>query len=200
MDIYIWATPIVTAGIGWGTNWLAVKMLFRPKKVWNFGLFKIQGMVPKRKIALASAIGSLVHEKLISHDELSKACQALDVKKDLEGLLDVKVDHFISSLKNEMPMMKMFLGGELSAKIKRKIIDSLLESEEEFKELVAKSIHKQMNIAHIVGEKVKNFSLKELEELVLHVAKKELKAIEVLGGVLGFLIGVLQVLILYFIQ
>ena len=39
----------ISATIGWITNWVAIKMLFRPHKEINFGLFKIQGLIPKRK-------------------------------------------------------------------------------------------------------------------------------------------------------
>ncbi len=198
MNIYLWITPFITAGIGWGTNWLAVKMLFRPKRSWNFGFFKIQGMVPKRKEALAGAIGVLVHEKLMSHEEIAKACASFDVRDQLQTFLDDRVETFITKLKMEMPMLQLFLKGELAEKVKRKIVESFLDSEEELKSLLATSISEQMNISDLVTSKVSNFSLDELEDLVLHVSRQELKAIEVLGGVLGLLIGLIQVGVIYF--
>ena len=36
----------ISATIGWITNWVAIKMLFRPHKEINFGLFKIQEFTP----------------------------------------------------------------------------------------------------------------------------------------------------------
>lgn len=37
----------IGAGIGWVTNYVAIKMLFRPYKEINLGLFKIQGLLPR---------------------------------------------------------------------------------------------------------------------------------------------------------
>ncbi len=45
-------------------------------------------------------------------------------------------------------------------------------------------------------EWIEEFDLGTLESIVYGIASKELKMIEVLGGVLGFLIGLLQVGIL----
>jgi len=36
---------LISGAIGWITNWVAIKMLFRPHKEINFGLFKIQGLM-----------------------------------------------------------------------------------------------------------------------------------------------------------
>ena len=51
----------------------------------------------------------------------------------------------------------------------------------------------------VVEEKVAAFPVQKLESLVLQVAAKELRAIEILGGVLGIVIGLGQVLLLYFL-
>ena len=48
--------PLVGALIGYATNWLAVKMLFRPRQPWGAGVLKFQGVVPRRQEALADSI------------------------------------------------------------------------------------------------------------------------------------------------
>ncbi|HHT66442.1 MAG TPA: DUF445 family protein, partial [Clostridiales bacterium] len=51
---------IVGALIGWFTNYLAVKMLFRPIRPWRIPLTKIelQGLIPKRREEIAVTIGA----------------------------------------------------------------------------------------------------------------------------------------------
>ena len=44
----------------------------------------------------------------------------------------------------------------------------------------------------IISDKISNFSLDKLEEIITLLAKKELKHIEVIGAVLGVLIGAIQ--------
>ena len=51
----------------------------------------------------------------------------------------------------------------------------------------------------MVENKINELDLYQLEELIIKVAKKELKHIEILGLVLGFLIGIIQGIIIIFI-
>ena len=51
---------LISGAIGWITNWVAIKMLFRPHKEINFGLFKIQGLIPKRRAEIGSGIANII--------------------------------------------------------------------------------------------------------------------------------------------
>ncbi|MFZ5625815.1 MAG: DUF445 domain-containing protein, partial [Bacillota bacterium] len=51
-----------------------------------------------------------------------------------------------------------------------------------------------LELARLVEEKVLALDLDQLEQLILKIAAQELRHIEVLGGVLGFFIGLLQIL------
>lgn len=56
-----------------------------------------------------------------------------------------------------------------------------------------------VNIQAIVEEKINELDLEQLEDIIIKVAKKELKHIEILGLVLGAVIGVLQGILVIFI-
>lgn len=55
-----------------------------------------------------------------------------------------------------------------------------------------------LGIEKIISEKVLKFTPKQLEQVIIDICKKELQGIEILGGILGLLIGLFQVFILYF--
>ena len=59
---------VVGALIGWFTNYLAVKMLFRPIRPRRVPLIKIelQGLIPRRREEIAVTIGATVEKELIS--------------------------------------------------------------------------------------------------------------------------------------
>jgi uncharacterized membrane protein YheB (UPF0754 family) len=70
------AGPILGALIGYLTNWLAVKMLFRPynaKKIGKWTLPFTPGIIPKRKGVLAKAVGAAVSEQLLTKADLEAA-------------------------------------------------------------------------------------------------------------------------------
>ncbi len=52
--------------VGFGTNWLAIKMLFHPRKK----TFGIQGVVPRKRNELAARLSELIEEHLISGQRL----------------------------------------------------------------------------------------------------------------------------------
>ena len=51
------------------------------------------------------------------------------------------------------------------------------------------------DIEKIVTEKVANFSSDKLEEILVSIMQKEFRFVEIIGGVLGFLIGLVQVVL-----
>ena len=69
------AAPIVCAFIGWLTNYIAVKMLFYPKKPIRILGVRFQGVFPKRQQALAHNIGEMVQNELISHADITNIMQ-----------------------------------------------------------------------------------------------------------------------------
>ena len=59
----------------------------------------------------------------------------------------------------------------------------------------ADDIVKEFHIAETIREKIQNMGVKELEELVLSVMKNELNMIINLGALIGFVIGLLNILL-----
>lgn len=57
----------------------------------------------------------------------------------------------------------------------------------------------RVDIEKMVEDKINSLDIAELEGMILDIASRELKHIELLGGVLGFLIGIIQGLLLLII-
>lgn len=85
MDILnIIAGPLIGAVIGYFTNFIAVKMLFRPLrevKIGNFRLPFTPGIIPKGKERLARALGAAVGENLLTREDLEKIFFSDSVKQ-----------------------------------------------------------------------------------------------------------------------
>jgi uncharacterized membrane protein YheB (UPF0754 family) len=60
-------------------------------------------------------------------------------------------------------------------------------------ENVSIEMQKDLDIEKIVTDKVSAFSSDKLEEILNAIMKKEFVFVEIIGGVLGFLIGILQI-------
>ena len=62
----------------------------------------------------------------------------------------------------------------------------------------ASKMKEEDNVQEMVYQKVVNFSSDKLEEILVSIMKKEFKFIELLGGVLGFIIGTIQTILILF--
>lgn len=192
----IFLIPVISAFIGWITNLVAIKMLFHPKKPVSLGFYTLQGIFPKRQQQFAEKLGKLVAEELLSFEDISVKLSDPDkIKKMLPGIAD-QMDGFLrKKLPDSMPVLSMFIGDSTIHKIKNVFMD-------EMEVLLPNIIHQyvdghreELDLEKIVTDKVSGFSSDKLEEILNSIMKKEFRFVEIIGGVLGFIIGIIQVLI-----
>ena len=75
LTIKIASGPVIGAVIGFFTNWLAVRMLFRPYRPKYIGKLRLPftpGIIPKRKEALGRALGKAVGTQLVTPSDIQK--------------------------------------------------------------------------------------------------------------------------------
>lgn len=197
-DLWTWITiPAIGALIGWSTNWLAVKMIFRPVKPRRILGIRVQGLVGRRQQDLAKAIGRVVGNHLVEHKDVLKSLNKLDFTGILNSVLDRGLGPKIQELRS-LPLIGGFLTEARVSDIRQSIVDGIMKHKETVLDEVERGLAKGLDVPQLVEKKVAAFAIEKLESLILEVASRELRAIEVLGGVLGALIGLLQVLFLWF--
>lgn len=182
--------------IGWITNFIAIKMLFRPYREINIFGFKIQGVIPKRKKALAESIAKMIDEELISVKDITQTINSMELDGEIEKIVEKIVDGKLKGeLLSKFPMIAMFLSDSMINKIKEYLRDVINENKGELVDIIARKLEDSIDFKDVVKEKIEHFSLMKLERIVMTIAKNELKHIEVLGGVLGAIIGVMQFIV-----
>ena len=186
----------ISATIGWITNWVAIKMLFRPHKEINFGLFKIQGLIPKRRAEIGSGIANIIQNELISVKDVISNIDREEFSKRLDSSIDKVLEKNLKAkVKEKFPVLQMFFTDRMAKDVSNTIKDIIMENQEKIFEIFSNYVEENINFEVIISDKISNFSLDKLEEIITLLAKKELKHIEVIGAILGGLIGVAQYLI-----
>lgn len=184
--------PLLGAFIGWITNVLAIRLLFRPRKPYRFLFWTLQGLIPKRRDELAAQIANVLDRDLLPLEELVKRFKDKGVEDKLTVLVgEIVYKYVIERLPNFLPLgWKVAIGHALEEAVRREV-PALLEKMED--ELLFRA--GDYSLGSIAMEKLKALQLEQIEELVLKVAAKELRYIELLGGILGLAIGLLQALL-----
>lgn len=184
--------PFIGALIGYCTNFLAVRMLFRPHKTINILWLKLQGLLPKRRHDLAVSIGETVAQELVSVEDVTNIIKGVDFEKEIIGISDEVVDKKIrNEMEKDIPMIAL-LPGAVFDKLKDAINKGILGNINSLVGKLALELEKGLDYKSTVTEKIENFNLDTLEKLILRIASKELRHIEILGGFIGFIIGLAQ--------
>jgi len=86
----------IGATIGYITNFIAIKMLFRPYKAKKLGGITVipQGIIPKEKANLAKNVADVVENHLLDREELHKLINSEKFKDEIKNLISSKVDSF----------------------------------------------------------------------------------------------------------
>ena len=95
MNVEVLAISVgVGASIGYITNYIAIKMLFRPYKPVKIGSLTVfpQGIIPREKASLAKKVGGVVRDYILSEDEIKKIVTSKEVKEEIENFLDEKIE------------------------------------------------------------------------------------------------------------
>ena len=191
----------ISATIGWITNWVAIKMLFRPHKEINFGLFKIQGLIPKRRTEIGSGIANIIQNELISVKDVISNIDREEFSKRLNALIDEVLDKNLKKkVKEKFPFLQMFFTDKIAKDVGNTIKDIIMGNQEKIFKIFSNYAEENIDFEVIISDKISNFSLDKLEEIITFLAKKELKHIEVIGAILGMLIGAVQYLITLIIK
>jgi len=194
MLIKILLIPLISALIGYVTNVVAIRLLFWPRKPINLGLYELQGLLPKRQAEIAVSVGDLVEEQLLSLEIFEKINTPETMEMAIVKTVKVLREKLDNMLPRFLPAMVVQLVGDIMEKAVRQeapgLINQLIESGHEY-------LSKDIQIRKIVTQKIIDFDLDQLEDMIRSVSNKELTFIEILGGVLGFIIGLVQVGIIF---
>tara|TARA_Y100000589_G_scaffold237190_1_gene224606 strand:- start:117 stop:713 length:597 start_codon:yes stop_codon:yes gene_type:complete len=190
----LYLLPVIAALIGWVTNYLAVKMLFHPKLPIRLMGISIQGVFPKRQGQLAEKLGALVDQELFSVEEVSKKIKELSTSPRTMDQIGKRIERTIrEKLVKSFPMLSMFLSDGMVTKVTETFKEELRDFMAQSADDLSTKLERELDVRKMVREKVEAFSTEKLEEILVSLMKKEFRFIELVGALLGFLIGCLQV-------
>ena len=196
MNYWLLLIPVISGFIGWITNWVAIKMLFHPRNPINVLGIKVQGIFPKRQQQFAEKLGRLVSNELLSFSDIEEKINNPENLQKILPQVETHIDHFLRvKLGESMPMISMFIGDKTIDKLKGIFMEELEILFPKMMKEYSASLKNQLDLEQIVTDKVKAFPSDKLEDILYQVMAKEFRFVELLGAVLGFLIGILQVAI-----
>ena len=178
METTYFIAPLLGGLIGYITNDIAIRMLFRPHKAkYLFGIHIpfTPGIIPKEKGRIAEAIGGVISENLMNNEVLEKYL----LSDEMIGKVRSAVEEFISIEQQNQESVARFLGHYLS----KDEIDSIAQN---INQSITKQTYEKLADSS-VGDKVAHIAIDHVaQKLTIDGAQELLSGI---GGALGGLKG-----------
>ena len=178
MDLSYIIAPLLGGVIGYITNDIAIRMLFRPhtaKYVFGIHIPFTPGIIPKEKGRIAEAVGGVISENLMNKDVLERYLLSEDMIEKVRSA----VEEFIATQQRNNETVVQFLGHYLS----KEEIDTIAQN---INRSITKQTYEKLADSS-VGEKVAHIAIDHVaQKLTIDGAQELLSGI---GGALGGLGG-----------
>jgi uncharacterized membrane protein YheB (UPF0754 family) len=193
---WFYTIPFISAFIHWLTIWMALKLLFHPRHPKKILGFTLHGVFPKRQQQIAESLGRIVGQELLSFGDIEQAITHPDNVRRILPLAEEHIDHFLRvRLKEQMPMISMFIGDKTIGQLKTVFMNELEDLFPVIMKNYVANLRHDLDLERIVVEKIASFSADRLETMLNEFLTKEFRFVEIIGAALGFLIGALQILL-----
>lgn len=185
--------PLITAFVGWVTNWAAVKMIFLPERFVGIGPIGWQGILIRRAPKFALGVADVVTEHLISPKEMAEKLDPEEMEKIFGDTLDQQTESIVrraaevvnpGAWDTLMPPVQQMVVTQVKNESKtlvRELFDKLQGLSSELLDL------RRLIVSSLSGDNTRT-----LVRLTKKIGAKEFTFIEYYGGVFGFLIGLVQ--------
>lgn len=193
---HLWSLPLIGAFNGWITTYLAIRMLFRPRNPISILWFTYQAPLPKRQAEIAQRIGTIVENELLSYADIKTRVVTPEFIRHVEEAIESKIGDMLRDRVASLPSLaRKVIPDELVHRLQQVLAREVAGHLPELIDDMFSLLSSNVQIQHMIAEKVASFELQRLEEVVFSLAAKELRMIELLCAVLGFFIGAFQVLL-----
>ncbi len=191
--ILIVVFPAVAAVIGWVTNVVALKMLFKPYEPVRLLFFNFQGVLPKHFEEYANKIADIGVADFLTTQELASMLEPQELAEDLKEYFDRAFDEAIEEAKKLAdPKFVSMLEPPMTDEIRKQIWTKVIETAPSAVEQLVERAEELVNLHDLIVEKNMLLGPQNMEKILWEIGGKELKWIEYFGGIFGVIIGFFQ--------
>jgi uncharacterized membrane protein YheB (UPF0754 family) len=193
-----WVMPLFGAFTGWFTDWLALKMIFRPKRPTRYlGLFEWQGLFLRRRKEVAAEYGALIASEIVTPRNVLEAVLRGPMSDRLYAMVQKNVQRMVDEQAGlTRPIVVMAVGSAKFQAMKKMIADKLMERLPETLAHAEKYAADAMDLENTLRAKMQELNEDEFEQLIRPAFQQDEWILIEVGAALGFLVGELQVFVM----
>ncbi|SFW59799.1 Protein of unknown function [Amycolatopsis australiensis] len=190
--------PLFGLGIGWFTDWLALKMIFLPREPRRFfGLYTWQGIFQKRRHQVAADYGDMIAREIITIPNLLEAVLRGPKSDRLFAMITREVQKTIDAQASVVkPFVAIAVGTKKFQEMKRTAAAKAAERVPETIRYAEDYAVNALDVRNTIVDRMRRLSALEFEQLLRPAFRQDEWKLIAVGAVIGGLVGELQVLAL----
>ena len=191
--------PVFGLLTGWFTDWLALRMIFRPQEPrrYLFGLVEWQGLFLKRRREIADEYGALVADEVLTPRNIMEAILKGPLSDRLFNMVQKQVQRMVDDRAGlAKPFVVLAVGSTKYQEMKRLIAEKVMERMPETMRHIERYAADAMDIRNTLTGKMRELTPTEFETLLRPAFQQDEWILIAVGAALGFLVGELQVFLM----
>ncbi len=193
-----WILPAAGVFVGYATNWLAINMIFSPKRPRKIGPFTIQGLFIKRQDEVAVDFGLMIAKEILNPQNIVNAILKGPSSDKLFELIQKNVkktmDEYAGYTK---PFIALTIGTKRYLEIKDLAVQRIMEEVPDAVTHILDYTEEAMDINNILRTKMSNLTPEEFESMLRPAFQEDEWQLIALVAVLGFFVGWAQLVITF---
>lgn len=194
-----WMVPVFGLVVGTITNWLALKMIFRPINPHYLCGIKIQGLFLQRQAEVSDEYARVIAKHILNAKNILAAIIAGPTTEKMFAIVNTHVADAIERVAGaQKTAAKMTMGEKNYANLKQDLCDRIMEFLPESLGYLEQYAEEALDVENTLRVKMAGLPPAEFEGLLHPVFEEDEWKLILMGGVLGAIIGVIQIYILAF--
>jgi uncharacterized membrane protein YheB (UPF0754 family) len=187
-----WVLPVFGGTIGLCTDWLAIKLIFVPREPVRLGRVIFQGKFQRRRAEVARQYGELIANEILTVRNLLDAV----LRGPRADRLAALVERLVSETVDTQVPLSRTLGGTRLREMKQAAARKALAELPDTARYAESYLTEAMDVAKMVEQRMLALTPLEFEGLLRPAFRQDEWKLIAVGGVIGFVVGELQVLLM----
>ncbi len=194
-----WILPLFGVIVGYSTNYLAIKLIFRPLNPIKIGAITIQGMFIRRQMEVATEYSRIVASKIITIENIFeyiiRGPGSVRLRDIVKKLIEETINDTAGLLKS---LVEISTGSKLFIHIRNIACFRFMQELPMNIRHVFGYAENALNLEQVLREKMTSLSTHEFEAFLRPVFKEDEMKLIVIGAILGGLAGIIQFFAIFY--
>src|SRR4051812_10701542 len=183
--------PLFGMCIGWFTDWLAIKLVFFPRERRRIlGVVPFQGIFQRRRDEVAQRYGEIVASEVMTVPNILDAILTSPRADRLTALVRRVVSETVDA---QAGLARSVLGEQRMTRMKEEAATRAMETLPGAVAVAEDYLTEALDVGGTIARKMNDLSRVEYEELLRPAFRQDEWKLVAVGGIIGFLVGELQV-------